>query len=114
MKAIAIDHFGGPGAFVFKELTEWEPKVGHATIQVKALGLNHAKSEMRKGEWPEYMLVIGLNCVGIVTVCPGGEFAVGTRVAALMGGLGRLIPGTYAEYISVLVSNLVVIETSLP
>lgn len=60
------------------------------------------------------MLVIGLKCVGIVTVCPGGETAVGTRVAALMGSSGRLIPGTYAERISVPVSNLLVIETTLP
>ncbi len=114
MKAIVIDHFGGPEVLVFKDLPEPKPKAGHATVQVKALGLNHAESHMRKGEWDEYMPVTGLECVGIVTACPGGEFAVGTKVAAIMGGLGRSIPGTYAEYTSVPVSNLLAIETSLP
>ena len=114
MKAIVIDHFGGPEALVFKDLPEPEPKVGHATVQVKALGLNHAESHMRKGEWDEYMPVTGLEGVGLVTACPGGEFAIGTKVAAIMGGLGRSIPGTYAEYTSVPVSNLLAIETSLP
>ena len=114
MKAIVIDHFGGPEALVFKDLPEPQPKAGHATVQVKSLGLNHAESHMRKGEWDEYMPVTGLECVGLVTACPGGEFAVGTKVAAIMGGLGRSIPGTYAEFTSVPVSNLLAIETSLP
>lgn len=114
MKAIVIDHFGGPETLVYKDLPEPEPRAGHATVQVKALGLNHAESHMRKGEWDEYMPVTGLECVGLVTACPGGEFAVGTKVAAIMGGLGRSIPGTYAEYTSVPVSNLLAIETSLP
>ncbi|KAF6239772.1 hypothetical protein HO173_002318 [Letharia columbiana] len=108
MKVIVIDHFGGPEALVFKDLPEPEPKAGHAIVQVKALGLNHAESHMRKGKWPEYMPVTGLECVGSVTACPGGEFA------AIMGGLGQLIPGTYAEYTSVPVLNLLGIETSLP
>ena len=114
MKAIVIDHFGGPEVLVFKDLPEPEPKAGHATVQVKALGLNHAESHMRKGEWDEYMPVTGLECVGLVTACPGGEFAVGTKVAAIMGGLGRSIPGTYAAYTSVPVSNLLAVDTSLP
>ncbi len=114
MKAILIDHFGGPEVLIFKDLPEPAPKAGHATVQVKALGLNHAESHMRKGEWDEYMPVTGVECVGIVTACPGGEFAVGTKVAAIMGGLGRSIPGTYAEYTSVPVSNLLAVETSLP
>ncbi|SDI27530.1 hypothetical protein SAMN05421869_10512 [Nonomuraea jiangxiensis] len=36
---------------------------------------------------------------------PGGEFPVGAKVAALMGGLGRTINGSYAEYTRVPVSN---------
>lgn len=108
MKVIVIDHFGGPEALVFKDLPEPEPKAGHAIVQVKGLGLNHAESHMRKGEWPEYVPVTGLECVGSVTACPGGEFA------AIMGGRGQLIPGTYAEYTSVPVLSLLGIETSLP
>ena len=42
--------------------------------------------------------VIGIECVGLVKACPGGEFPVGAKVAALMGALGRTINGSYAEY----------------
>jgi len=68
---------------------------------------------MRKGEWAEIADVSGIECVGTIDSCPGGEFAVGTKVAALMGGLGRSINGTYAEYTRVPVSNVASIESNL-
>jgi threonine dehydrogenase-like Zn-dependent dehydrogenase len=52
---------------------------------------------MRRGEWAEAAKVIGIECVGLVKSCPGGEFPVGAKVAALMGGLGRTINGSYDE-----------------
>ena len=62
---------------------------------------------MRRGEWAEFMPIIGIECVGIIVSCPGGEFTHGTPVAALMGGLGRTINGSYAEYTSAPVGNIV-------
>src|SRR6202007_2412589 len=56
----------------------------------------------------------GIECVGIVKSCPGGEFKVGTKVAALMGGLGRTINGSYAEYTRARVENVGSIESDLP
>ncbi|MEV5776682.1 zinc-binding dehydrogenase [Streptomyces antimycoticus] len=46
--------------------------------------------------------------------CPGGEFPVGAKVAALMGGLGRTINGSYAEYTRASASNVALIESDLP
>ena len=46
--------------------------------------------------------------------CPGGEFAVGSKVAALMGGLGRTINGSYAEYTRAIVNGVVQLESELP
>jgi NADPH2:quinone reductase len=69
---------------------------------------------MRRGEWPEAAKVIGIECVGLVKFCPGGEFSVGAKVAALMGGLGRTINGSYAEYTRAPVSNVALIESDLP
>ena len=37
-------------------------------------------------EWAEAADVIGIECVGIAKSAPGGEFPVGAKVAALMGG----------------------------
>ncbi|HWT72934.1 MAG TPA: zinc-binding dehydrogenase, partial [Oxalicibacterium sp.] len=80
----------------------------------KAFGLNHAEMHMRRGEWAESAPVSGIECVGIVKACPGGEFKVGQKVASLMGGLGRTINGSYAEYTKARVENVVSIESDLP
>jgi len=95
-------------------MPEPEPKVGHVVIEVKAFGINHAEIHMRKGEWAEAAEISGIECVGFVKSCPGGEFAVGAKVAALMGGLGRTINGSYAEYTRAPASNVALIESDLP
>ena len=114
MRAIVIDHFGGLDALVYKEVPEPEPLPGHVVIQIKAFGINHAEEHMRRGEWAESMPIIGIECVGVVKSCPGGEFRVGSKVAALMGGLGRTINGSYAEYTRALVSGVAQIDSELP
>src|SRR6516162_10622216 len=113
MRAILRTKFGGPDVLVIREMPEPEPKVGHAVIEVKAFGLNHAETHMRKGEWAEAATVSGIECVGLVKSCPGGEFAPGTKVAAFMGGLGRTINGSYAEYTRPPATNVVPIKTDL-
>src|SRR5689334_15088365 len=114
MRAILRTGFGGPDVLVIREMPEPEPKEGHAVIEVKAFGLNHAELHMRKGEWAEIADVSGIECVGTVKSCPGGEFPVGAKVAALMGGLGRTINGSYAEYTRAPASNVALIEADLP
>jgi NADPH:quinone reductase-like Zn-dependent oxidoreductase len=114
MRAIVLEKFGGLDSLVYKDIPEPEPEAGHAVIQVKAFGLNHAELHMRRGEWPEAAPVSGIECVGIVKSCPGGEFAVGAKVAALMGGFGRTINGSYAEYTRAPVANVALIESDLP
>jgi NADPH2:quinone reductase len=114
MRAILRTGFGGPEKLVIREMPEPEPRAGHAVIEVKAFGLNHAELHMRKGEWAEIADVSGIECVGIVKSCPGGEFPIGAKVAALMGGLGRVINGSYAEYTRAPLSNVAPIEVDLP
>ena len=96
MRAIVLATFGGLDSLVYTELPEPEPLAGHVVIAIKAFGLNHAEMHMRRGEWAEAAQVIGIECVGLVKSCPGGEFPIGAKVAALMGGLGRTIDGSYA------------------
>jgi NADPH:quinone reductase len=113
MRAIVLEKFGGLDSLVYKDIPEPEAKAGHVVIQIKAFGINHAEMHMRRGEWAEAAPVSGIECVGIVKSCPGGEFPVGAKVAALMGGLGRTINGSYAEYTSAPVSNVALIEADL-
>jgi NADPH:quinone reductase-like Zn-dependent oxidoreductase len=114
MRAILRTQFGGPEVLVIREIPKPEPKPAYVVIEVKAFGLNHAELHMRKGEWAEIADVSGIECVGIANSCPGGEFPVGSKVAALMGGLGRTISGSYAEYTRAPVSNVALIEADLP
>ena len=113
MRAIVIEKFGGLDSLVYKEIPEPEPKAGHVVIQIKAFGINHAEMHMRRGEWAEAAEVSGIECVGLVKSCPGGEFPVGAKVAALMGGLGRTINGSYAEYTRAPATNVALIDADL-
>lgn len=114
MRAIVIENFGDPDSLIIKDIPEPEPMPGHVVIQVKAFGLNRAEMHMRRGEWSEAAPVIGIECVGVVKSCPDREFAVGSKVAALMGGLGRTINGSYAEYTRTTVGGVAQIESDLP
>jgi NADPH:quinone reductase-like Zn-dependent oxidoreductase len=114
MRAIVLEKFGGLDSLVYKEIPEPEPKAGHVVIEIKAFGINHAEMHMRRGEWAEAAPVSGIECVGLVKSCPGGEFPVGAKVAALMGGLGRTINGSYAEYTRAPATNVALIESDLP
>jgi NADPH2:quinone reductase len=114
MRAIIIKEFGGLDSLVIENLPDPKPEKGQALIEVKAFGINHAETHMRKGEWAEAAKVSGIECVGIVRSCPGGEIPEGKKVAAFMGGLGRTINGSYAEFTVAPVTNVVPIETDLP
>jgi len=75
--------------------------------------VNHAETHMREGEWPEAAPVSGIEAVGTVANDPSGALQPGTKVLALMGGLGRSRNGSYAEYTVAPASNVCAIETSL-
>lgn len=113
MRAIVLEKFGGLDSLVYTELPKPEPEIGHVVIEIKAFGINHAEMHMRRGEWAEAAKVSGIECVGLVDACPGGEFPVGAKVAALMGGLGRTINGSYAEYTRARASNVARIDFDL-
>jgi NADPH:quinone reductase len=114
MRAIILEKFGGLDSLVYADIPKPLPKKGEVVIEVKGFGINHAELHMRRGEWAEAAEVSGIECVGIVDSCPGGEFPVGAKVAALMGGLGRTINGSYAEYTRVRAANVAPIDSELP
>jgi NADPH:quinone reductase-like Zn-dependent oxidoreductase len=114
MRAIVLEKFGGLDSLVYTDIPKPLPKDGEVVIAIKAFGINHAEMHMRRGEWAEAAEVSGIECVGIVDSCPGGEVPMGAKVAALMGGLGRTINGSYAEYTRVRAANVALIESDLP
>ncbi len=115
MKAIITKKFGGPEELIIVDLPEPEPKPGHVLIAVKAFGISRAETYLRRGKWGDSAKIGGIECaLGTVVSCPGGEFREGEKVAAFMGGMGRKMDGSYAEFTNAPVSNVVAVETSLP
>jgi NADPH:quinone reductase len=114
MRAVVITRYGGPEVLAVQERPTPAPKPGHVVIDVKAFGLNHAEIHFRSGAWGDVAEISGIECVGLVQADPGGHFAPGQTVMALVGGMGRSIDGSYAQLASVPASNVVAIETALP
>src|SRR5262247_3220092 len=113
MRAIVITKPGGPEVLQIQEVADPVPGDGEVLIRVKAFGVNHAETHMRKGEWPEATPVSGIEAVGTVVTDPSGVLAEGTKVLTIMGGLGRTRNGSYAEYTLAPAANVARIETSL-
>jgi NADPH:quinone reductase len=113
MRAIVIRQYGGPEVLAIEERPDPKPEPGDVIIEVKAFGLNHAEIYFRKGVWGDVAEISGIECVGLVKADPDGRFAHGQKVMALVGGMGRSINGSYAEFVRVPSTNVVAIETEL-
>lgn len=103
MRAIVLDAPGPPDALTIRDLPIPVPSPGWVLIAVRAFGLNRSEYHTRIGlaEGVTFPRVLGIEAVGVVTACPGGEFPIGQQVATMMGGMGRVFDGGYAEYTSV-------------
>src|SRR3984893_16978594 len=113
MRAIVIKHFGGPEQLVIEERPAPEPKRGHVVIKVEAFGINRAETYMRSGAWGDVAPITGIECVGTVKSDPDGRFTPRQKGTAMMGGMGRLINGSYAELTSVSSTNVVPLASNL-
>ena len=91
-----------------------EPKTGFVLVKNKAFGINRVEVYMRKGEFGETHDIIGIEFAGIVENDPSNTFKNGQKVISFVGGLARTFGGSYAEYVSVPVQNLIPVETNLP
>jgi len=113
MRAIVIRKPGGPEQLEIVQRPAPEPKPGHVVIAVKAFGLNRAEIYMRSGAWGPVAEISGIECVGTVHADPDGRFVEGQKVAALMGGMGRTLDGSYAELTCVPAANVAPLATNL-
>src|SRR5262249_39329783 len=113
MRAIVISEHGGPEVLQVQVVPDPVPADDEVLIRVKAFGINHAETHMRKGEWPEATPISGIEAVGTVARDPSGALAEGTKVVTIMGGLGRTRNGSYAEYVAAAATNVTPVDTSL-
>lgn len=94
-----------------------EVKAGWVLIRVKAFGINHSEVLLRQFEadrsYIRTPIIPGIECVGEVADKSDSRFAVGQKVMALMGGMGRSFDGSYAEYALVPEHHVFAVESSL-
>lgn len=95
-----------------------EVRPGWVRIEVKAFGVNESEVTSRKGESDadfSYPRVLGIEVAGIVdAVAPGSRFTPGQQVVAMMGGMGRAVDGSYAEYTLVAEEHVIALTCDLP
>src|SRR3954454_490686 len=115
MRAVVLDAPGPPDALTIRELPVPTPSAGWALIEVKAFGLNRSELHTRQGlaSGVTFPRVLGIEAVGVVAQCPGGELAVGQQVVTMMGGMGRTFDGGYAEYTCVPASQVIPFQSEL-
>ena len=115
MRAIVLDAPGPPSALAIRDLPVPTPQNGWVLIKVKAFGLNRSELHTRLGlaQGVTFPRVLGIEAAGVVAQCPGEEFEVGQQVVAMMGGMGRVFDGGYAEYTCVPATQVIAFRSDL-
>ncbi|MEZ4371411.1 MAG: zinc-binding dehydrogenase [Polyangiaceae bacterium] len=116
MRAYVIEQAGGADQLQLREVAIPTPQDGWVLIRITAFGLNRSEWFTRNGDSPSvrFPRILGIECCGVVEAAPGCDLEPGTRVAAMMGGMGREFDGSYAEYTCVPREHVFQLNTSLP
>jgi len=116
LRAAIVHQPGGPEALQIEEAPLPEAPAGWVRICVKAIGLSRSEIYARRGEYPEvsFPCVLGTECVGIVDDASDSALQPGSAVVALMGGMGRLYDGCYAEHVAAPITHVLPVTSSLP
>jgi NADPH:quinone reductase len=115
MRAVVLDAPGPPEALRIRDLPVPEVADGWVRIKIEAFGLNRSELHTRLGlaEGVTFPRVLGIECAGVVDAAPGTRLLPGQKVVAMMGGMGRVMDGGYAEYTVVPRKCVIPVETDL-
>ena len=72
-----------------------EAKDGEVRVRVRAFGLNRAELFTRRGDSGPavaFPKILGIECTGEVIDAPGTDLVASQKVAAMMGGMGVVLP----------------------
>lgn len=116
MNAVVIERPGPPEVLQQRRLPIPEAGSGQVLIEVKAFGLNRSELHFRSGvaSSGSFPRVPGIEATGVVAAAPGGEFVPGQQVVTMMGGMGRVFDGGYAEYVVVPAAQVTAFRSDLP
>lgn len=117
MKAIVINGCCSADQLQVSDIPVPQVKPGWVLVKIYAVGLNHSEALLRTHEadndYIDTPIVPGIECVGEISDASNSHFAVGDRVIALMGGMGRSFNGSYAEYALLPTKNVFKVSTNL-
>jgi NADPH:quinone reductase len=123
MRAVVLSQPGGPENLVLATLPLPQPPLGWVRIKVHAFGLNRSELHTRLGlsEGVAFPRVLGIEAVGVIDELPEGDegdpasgLHRGQQVATMLGGMGRVFDGGYAEYVVVPRQQVIPFTSALP
>jgi len=117
MRAVVLSGPGPVENLELKELPLPAERDGWVRIRVEAFGLNRSEYHTRLGfaEGVVFPRVLGIEAAGTVDWASAGSgLERGQRVVTMMGGMGRVYDGGYAEYTSVPQEQVIPFESELP
>lgn len=102
MKALVIDSVTPASQARLSKAPVPQLRPGWTLVKVCGFGMNHSEQVLRLEEiaydYIEHPVIPGIELVGEVASPSDSGLAVGQRICALMGGMGRNWDGSYAEY----------------
>ncbi|MEK6837936.1 MAG: zinc-binding dehydrogenase [Nanoarchaeota archaeon] len=137
MKAMRFHEFGGPEVLSYEDVPRPAPNFGEALVRVKAASLNHIDIWVEKGSYykPNLPHIPGSDAAGIVEEVKDADSSLVDRkvivyptlacfhcrcciegnhnLCASYKTLGAQVDGSYAEYVTVPVKNLIGMPANL-
>jgi NADPH:quinone reductase-like Zn-dependent oxidoreductase len=117
MKAVVLNKVTYAKDIVLSEVAVPKTRPGWVLVKIKAFGLNHSEQILRESEIEaDYIrkpVIPGIECAGEIADASDSGFTKGQKVIALMGGMGRSFPGSYAEYALLPTDHVFSVESNL-
>ncbi|WP_344656698.1 zinc-binding alcohol dehydrogenase family protein [Catenulispora subtropica] len=117
MRAVVLSGPGPVENLEIKDLPMPQEREGWVRLRVEAFGLNRSEYHTRLGfaQGVTFPRVPGIEAAGTVDWAPEGSgLRPGQRVVTMMGGMGRVFDGGYAEYTLVPREQVIPFESELP
>lgn len=118
MKAVVLNGVTPAERVALSEVPVPKVRPGWVLVRVRGFGMNHSEQVLRLSEidapYIKKPIIPGIECAGEIADPSDSGWAVGQRVVALMGGMGRSFDGSYAEYALLPVHHVFPVRTDLP
>jgi NADPH:quinone reductase-like Zn-dependent oxidoreductase len=117
MKAVVLHQITEAKDISLSEVAIPTVRPGWVLVKIKAFGMNHSEQILRQSEiQADYIkkpVIPGIECAGEIADPSDSGFRKGQKVIAMMGGMGRSFPGSYAEYALLPVHHVFSVESDL-